>query len=345
MKEIWQTVKRYAPWLLLLLGVDGFAAVVLWLSDVRAFYTLIGFIVLVSLCLFGTLLTVLYLKERRKKQLFSDFLINPDSQQEEKLLRAVSRQEGESLRLLASILREQQQRCSRMKEDLGDYETYVEGWAHEAKTPLSLLTMLLDNRGDELPETLRFKLDYVRSQLQEDITQMLYYARLKSSTKDYLFETIDLHGCVEEVLEDYAPLLEEKQFAVQNQTRGERVYTDRRGLSFMLGQIISNTVKYHGERPMLTFSMEHGNDADVLSIADNGIGVQAWDLPYLFQKGFTGDSTDSRKKATGMGLYLTRKMADDLNLKLEAESRWQQGFTIRITFPHIQEKYGKPRQF
>ena len=51
----------------------------------------------------------------------------------------------------------------------------------------------------------------IRSQLQEDISQMLYYARLKSSTKDYRFEEIELKDCLEEVLEDYAPLLEERE--------------------------------------------------------------------------------------------------------------------------------------
>ncbi len=104
----------------------------------------------------------------------------------------------------------------------------------------------------------------------------------------------------------------------------------------MLGQIISNAIKYHTQNPILVFSMVHQKDADVLSISDNGIGVQPWDLPYLFQKGFTGDSTDSRKKATGMGLYLTKTMADDLKLGIEAKSRWKQGFAISISFPRVQ---------
>ena len=104
--------------------------------------------------------------------------------------------------------------------------------------------MLLDNRSDEISPPLQAKLDYVRSQLQEDVTQMLYYARLKSSTKDYQFEDINLNDCLGEVLEDYAPLLEEKQFVILNKLQSETVYTDRRGLQFMLGQIVSNAIKY-----------------------------------------------------------------------------------------------------
>ena len=138
-----------------------------------------------------------------------------------------------------------------------------------------------------------------------------------------------------EVLEDYAPLLEEKQFVIINKLQSETVYTDRRGLQFMLGQIVSNAIKYSSD------SMIHSEIADVLSVEDNGIGVKKYDLPYIFQKGFTGDSTDSRKKATGIGLYLVKKMADDLNLRLEAASPWEKGFKIVIFFPKLKSNGGK----
>lgn len=180
---------------------------------------------------------------------------------------------------------------------------------------------------------VQVKLDYVRSQLQEDITQMLYYARLKSSTKDYKFEDVNLNDCLVEVLDDFSPFLEEKQFVVLNRLSTETVCTDRRGVQFMLGQIVSNAIKYSAVSPTLTISMEHSEAEDVLSIEDNGTGVKEYDLPYIFQKGFTGDSTDSRKKATGMGLYLTKKMADDLGLRIEATSQWGQGFKMIIHFP------------
>ena len=170
---------------------------------------------------------------------------------------------------------------------------------------------------------------------------MLYYARLKSSTKDYRFEDVNLNDCLGEVLEDYAPLLEEKQFVILNKLQSETVYTDRRGLQFMLGQIVSNAIKYSSDSPMLTISMIHSETADVLSVEDNGIGVKKYDLPYIFQKGFTGDSTDSRKKATGIGLYLVKKMADDLNLRLEATSQWGKGFKIVIFFPKLRSNGGK----
>ena len=335
MKQFWKILKRCAPWLLLLLIIDVFSTLLLWLCDAQAFPFLIGLIVLASLVLFSAAVLIFYLKEQQKQALFQAFLTEPDAVNTEKLLGAVSQQEREQLYLLVSILQEKERRIQKMEESLRDYEEYVEGWAHETKTPLSLLTMILDNRADELSPSLQAKLEYVRSQFQEDITQILYYARLGSSTKDYRFEVVHLQSALEEIMDDYAPLLEEKQFLVENRLQSETVYTDRRGFQFMLGQIISNAIEYSGDDPRLTVSLQQSTAAEILIIADNGIGVKSYDLPYIFQKGFTGDSTHGRKKATGMGLYLTKKMADDLNLQLEAESQWGKGLSVFIIFPRV----------
>lgn len=327
------SIKRNALWLFALLIIDMFSALLLWLSDVQAFQTLSILILSWSLVFFIAVLTYINLKDKKKQRLFQIFISNPDVVNEEKLLQVISQQEGEQIRLLASVLRDNKLSLSSLSEELLDYEEYVESWVHEAKTPLALFTMILDNRADELPSELQVKLDYVCNQLQEDIAQMLYYARLKSSTKDYRFEELDLQALLKDVLTDYELLLEEKHFVIKNEVKEERVFTDRRGLQFMLGQIISNVIKYSTDSPMLIISTQHTVRDIILSITDNGSGVKSYDLPYIFQKGFTGDSTSNRNKATGMGLYLTKKMADDLNLRLDVESEYNRFFKISIFFP------------
>lgn len=330
-----ETFKRYFPWFLLLLAADIFSSLVLWLSDISAFQVLSALIILWTIVFLGVVLVFVSFREKKKEKLFHNFITNPNLINEEKLLDSVSRQEERSLKELAEVLREKQMKVRSLTESLMDYEEYVEGWAHEAKTPLSLFTMILDNRTDEFSPDLKAKLDYVRCGFQEDIDQMLYYSRLKSSTKDYRFEYINLLFCVEEVLEDYAPLLQEKKFIIKNEIGQENVFTDRRGLQFILAQIISNAIKYSCESPVLTISLKHTLHKTILSIKDNGMGVKSYELPYIFQKGFTGNNTADRKKATGMGLYLALKMADDLGLKLETESEYNKYFEIRICFPVI----------
>lgn len=332
MKRLLKLLGKYYPWLLLLLGVNCFCAIVLWISDIRAYGALIGLMVMAGILLFVFILIVLNKRERTVEELFTAFLSNPSQANEKSLLNSVSRMEGERIKLLAETLHRYTAECTELSGAMSDYEEYVEGWAHEAKTPLALLTMVLDNHGDELSPTVRAKLDYVRNRIQEEISQILYYARLKGTTKDYRFEEVKLRDCVEEVLEDYRSLLEEKQFTVVNRLNPETVFTDSRGLQFIIGQAVSNAIKYSSGEPMLIISADVSDDKTVLCIEDNGAGIKTYDLPYIFQKGFTGDSTDSRKKATGMGLYLAKEMADDLKIQLDAESKWGEGFKLMITF-------------
>lgn len=323
------------PWLLLLLGVDGFGALLLWMADVKAFQALAAVLLLATLLLFGVVCGVLTHLEREREKAFRSFLDAPDEYHEELLLKRVNAGEAEAVRLLGRVLRRKENEYNQARTELEEYEEYVEAWAHETKMPLSLLTLLLDNRREELPETVSFKLDYIRNRTQEFVDQMLFYARLKGTRKDYLFEQVELGTCIREVLEDYRPMLEEKQFQVTVRGEGCQVYTDRRGLRFLLGQVVSNAVKYTKEEPRLYLEAEQEEKRCVLTVRDNGTGVRPCDLPYIFEKGFTGESGESKKKATGMGLYLAKEMGKDLNLSLEASSRWGEGFEMQIAFPVV----------
>lgn len=335
MKNFYFILMRNIHWLLLLLLVDVFSVMIVWLSDVQAFEKLIGIILLFSILLFTAAIVFASFQERKKEKYFLSFLCQPDEIRAQQLLSSVSMQERQQMEMMISFLSDQQTQLSQMNDSLHDYEEYVEGWAHEIKTPLSLLMMILDNGRDELLPELYRKLNYVRNQLQEDVTQMLYYSRLKSSTKDYRFQHLCVHHLVDDVLEDYLPLLEEKGFKIKNFLFDEQVFTDSRGFCFILGQIISNSIKYASAEPELCITVQCKKTETVLRIKDNGIGVKQCDLPYIFQKGFTGDSIDSQKKATGMGLYLAKKMADSLKVKMYAHSKWGEGFEMLVTFPVI----------
>ena len=130
-------------------------------------------------------------------------------------------------------------------------------------------------------------------------------------------------------------LLEEKGFRVKNETPPARLFTDRRGIRFILAQVVGNAVKYCSAEPELRIWLEQASGLDTLVISDNGRGVSKSDLPFIFEKGFTGDSAELRKKATGMGLYLAKKMAAELGLSLSAASEYGAGFEMRIAFSRV----------
>ncbi len=339
MKGSWNIVKQYAPWLVLLLCIDGFASLLLWLADVRAFRAMTGVILLATVLVTTGALAAAGYRAFRREQAFLEFLNTPDEKHEEMLVKLAGPVQTVSVRRLGETLRDRERLCARATARAEDYEEYVEAWAHEIKTPLSLLTFLLDNRREELPESVGYKLDVIRNRMQESVEQMLYYARLKSVHKDYLFEQIDIRECVEEVLEDYRILLEEKKFDVTfPESAGlaeEKVYADQRGLCFILSQVISNAVKYSEEDPALEIGFSRSAHERMLRIWNSGKGVRSCDLPHIFEKGFTGGAGAGRKNATGMGLYLAQGIAGEMNLKLEAVSEWGKGFEIRILFPGV----------
>lgn len=95
--------------------------------------------------------------------------------------------------------------------------------------------------------------------------------------------------------------------------------------------------EYHEELLRKAAGGTAGERSNVLSVRDNGSGVRSCDLPYIFEKGFTGHSGEGRKEAAGMGLYLAREIARDLGLSMEAASGWGKGFEMRICFPVVRE--------
>lgn len=337
MKNNWIIIKKYSPWLLLILLMDLFFCVLLWIVDVNALFMLSMILILTSVILYAFTLFLIIKHESKYKSAYKEYIASPTEQNEETLIEISSEADKEVIRLLGRTLNEKESQNSQLLTRMIDYEEYVESWAHEIKTPISLLTLLLDNHSEEIPDNVSMKMDYIRNKMQGYVEQMLFYARLKGEKKDYLFEKISLSEIMQDILEDYTPLLEEKNFNVQKKGLDITVFSDKRSLKFLLSQIISNSIKYtkKDETPELNIQCETLDNTDILIIRDNGMGVKSCDLPYIFEKGFTGDSGDNRKKATGMGLYLVKEIAGYLNIQLDVESEWMTGFEFKIIFPKL----------
>lgn len=336
MKNKLQVLKQYLPWLLLLFVMDGFSALLLWIADARAFRAMALSIFIASILLFSTVCLLILRHENKKRKAFLAFLASPDEYNEKMMLKLVGDAGEDCIYFLGETLREKRKEYEKLAAQVSDYEEYAESWVHEVKTPLSLLTLLLDNRREELPGQIVFKLEYIRNRMQEYIDQMLYYARIKGARKDYLFEYVWIRPFLQDVLENYRPLLEEKQFLVTMELADAKVYTDCRGLRFLLGQLVSNAIKYSGDEPELYIEYKKTEEMQILSVRDNGMGVRECDLPYIFEKGFTGGGSEGRKHATGMGLYLAKELADDMMISLRASSQWQKGFEMQIIFPVLE---------
>ena len=70
-----------------------------------------------------------------------------------------------------------------------------------------------------------------------------------------------------------------------------------------------------------------------IEVQDTGIGIRAEDLERIFEKGYTGYNGRLDKKASGIGLYMAKKVADQLGIKIKLVSEIGQGTTVRLDFP------------
>lgn len=216
------------------------------------------------------------------------------------------------------------------RRDMAEYREYIESWVHEAKTPLASARLLLENNpgalGKPMEEEL-FKLDAC-------VEQALFYARSGAVEKDYLVKAFPLQAVCGAAVKKYARPLIAAGFQIDMSSVDALCYSDPKWVEFILGQLISNAVKYHGECPALAFTQTVKENSVLLHIRDNGAGISAQDLPRVFEKGFTGQNGRiGAAKSTGLGLYLVQKLCKRLGLAVTLDSQEGEGTTVTLTFP------------
>lgn len=225
------------------------------------------------------------------------------------------------------LVQAQSRRKQQLEHQIGDKHQedtdYYTLWVHQIKTPIAALRLLME---DPEPDRIQMKLELFRI---EDYTEMvLQYLRLGSPATDYRFESVNLNDIVRAAVRKYAPLFIRKKIAVELGTLDCVVMSDRKWLSFVVEQLLSNALKYTKQGKISIFT-----DGDSLIIRDTGIGILPEDLPRVFDRGYTGWNGRMDKKASGLGLYLCRRITANLALKLHLESVPGQGTDAVISFP------------
>ena len=209
-------------------------------------------------------------------------------------------------------------------QDMTDYYTL---WAHQIKTPIAAMGLLLQ-------EAPRPELEGELLKIEQYVEMVLGYLRLGSDTTDYVFRRCDLDALLRQSLRKYARLFILKKISLDFQETGRTVLTDGKWLAFVLEQLLSNAVKYTPERGQVRIY----SDGETLVIADSGIGIRPEDLPRVFEKGFTGFNGREDKKSTGIGLYLCRQVLDRLNHGISISSRPGQGTLVRLDLSRVRRE-------
>ncbi|WP_439741531.1 sensor histidine kinase [Bacillus pseudomycoides] len=211
-----------------------------------------------------------------------------------------------------------------------EHLTFMNQWIHQMKTPLSVIELLTQDEVDPRFESINEEAD----KLKKGLEMALYVARLETFTQDFYVERVQLYKLVNEVIHEH------KRFFIRNFVYPEikiekdiMVESDVKWLQFLVGQILSNAIKYStGSREKIILKAYNVDKRVILEVSDFGVGIPKQDIPRVFQPFFTGENGRDFKESTGMGLYLVHEIAKHLGHKVEIYSEVKKGTTVRIIF-------------
>lgn len=261
-------------------------------------------------------------EQLEERYLIAEIMPLPDQADEQVFYQIMKMAEKSMLEKIGEIQRERK-----------EYKEYIEQWIHEVKTPITAMKLLCENNRFPFTREILAELENINQYTQ----QALYYARSEHTEKDYFVRETDLCEVVHGAIADNKYLLRQSNMQIRIDEMESRVYTDEKWVRFILNQIISNSVKYRAEQPVLHFSAVTANNRILLSVSDNGPGIPPGDLPRIFEKGFTGQNGRSGrsgkwgKDATGIGLYLCKRLCDKLGIGLAVYSE-DKGTTVELSF-------------
>ena len=260
------------------------------------------------------------LEKLYNKYLISEIINTPDFI-EGKILKNTIQETGKSMLENVNSYKQLQE----------DYKEYIELWIHEIKIPIATSKLIIENNKNEITKSIDEELDEIENYTE----QALFYARSNTVNKDYVVTKSNLKEIVNEAILKSKRALLSNKISIELNDLEKEVFTDSKWATFIINQIIQNSIKYSKkEGKKVEIYTKANNENIILYIKDNGIGIKKGEITRVFEKGFTGENGRIiNKKSTGIGLYLCKKLCNKLGLGIELNSEKNIGTEVKIIFP------------
>lgn len=225
--------------------------------------------------------------------------------------------------LLETLFIEKSALVSAADKRYEDASDYFAMWAHQIKTPITAMSLALQS--SELPE--KGELSECLQRIEQYVEMALCYIHLDNDESDLIIKTHSLDNIVKQAVRKFGSQFIRRKLTLVYEPLNVDVLTDEKLLLFVIEQVISNALKYTA-RGKIEITLERSAEP-ILLIRDTGIGIAHEDLPRVFERGFTGNNGRSDKRATGIGLYLCKRICERLGHTISAQSD-ENGTEIRI---------------
>ncbi|MFH0070840.1 sensor histidine kinase, partial [Peribacillus sp. NPDC056705] len=284
------------------------------------------YIVFLSVLIFGVFLFVQYNRETR---FYKSLQVWDDTYD----LASISEPERPFEAIAMDILTLQTERYKREasahRTELEQEKDQLLSWIHEVKTPLTTMRLMIERLEDD---TLQSQLMYEWLRIHHLLDQQLHQKRIPFIQNDLYMERLALEPILYAEIRALRSWCLQKGIGFDVSLQATEVLTDGKWLGFILRQLLTNAVKYSEASDIVIESYMEGDHVRLL-VQDSGRGIDPQDLPRIFDRGFTSTTQHQDHAATGMGLYLTQKVADALRIQVAVNSTSGQGTAFALTFP------------
>ena len=225
---------------------------------------------------------------------------------------------------LALLEMDKKNRAIEEREKLNDLMDYYTLWAHQIKTPIAASSLLV---GEIEDKKVKNQLEQELFKIESYVNIVLQYLRLESFHEDLVLKKENAEDLVKEIVKKYAIFFIQKGLSLSLHDLDRTIITDKKWFVVILEQVLSNSLKYTSQGGIEIYFQE-----DTLYIKDSGLGIQDADLLRVFERGFSGYNGRLTQQSSGLGLYLSKKIADELGHQISIASQVGQGTTVMIGF-------------
>ncbi|MDO5157095.1 MAG: sensor histidine kinase [Eubacteriales bacterium] len=224
--------------------------------------------------------------------------------------------------------------------DMSDKNTmdrrFISGYIHNLKTPVTVSSIIVQRvkAGEIEAANAVDAIDVELMRMNQGLNMLLDIKRLEELEKDYEPSGVDLAEDIRSVINANKTLFINSYVYPKFEGEGSMVFTDSKWNQVLIGQIVSNAVKYSkssdGENRHIYFEIIKRGKYTELTIRDEGVGIPEYDLQRVFEAFFTGDNGRKGYNSSGIGLYLCKTICNRLGQKIKIEN--DNGCKVTITY-------------
>lgn len=340
MKMLWEYLCDRVKIICCLFLMEAIAFFALWLQGTEFFKVSYAVMLSVFVLFIISVFDYFHYKKKRNKLAILKKCISHNMEELPDTGNNLEQDYQEVLKTLFEAKAEVQSTASIARQDMLDYYSL---WAHQIKTPISAMRLLLQAQKDGLiagnvpteeMSTWNAGLSLQLFRIEQYVEMVLSYLRMEDIEKDLVLRSCDMEKLVNQAVKKFSKDFHYRKVSLVKDPIQMTVLTDEKWTLLVLEQILSNALKYTREGGCVHISQVDGRKE--LIIADTGIGIRAEDLPRVFEKGFTGYNGREDKKSTGIGLYLCKNIMEKLGQGIFMESSEGQGTKVHLSFERAQ---------